>query len=153
MGFSLPAISCELSLPSNTGLFYLRVMNAIVANVHRGRPLLLGTTLSTWVMRAWAAYSLSRDARPRGVQGTFSCRPHAAAAAVAMADVPQPQINRPTGWQHVAAASRLISHYPQALMHRSQKGNELSAIIHSPNNRPAFIDLPTRPATTNQLIN
>lgn len=33
MGFSVPAVSCMLSLPSNTSLFYLKMINDVAVNV------------------------------------------------------------------------------------------------------------------------
>lgn len=34
MGFYVPAISCMLSLPSDTSLFYLKMINGVAVNVH-----------------------------------------------------------------------------------------------------------------------
>ncbi len=119
MGFSVPAVSCMLSLPSNTSLFYLKMIND-VAETLISQPLFLCIIVMICVRR------VRRDARQSAVLQAEWPSDVTVRYAAGWTWRPTPQsglregnddeINLcPTGGQHVSAVSKLISNYPQIL--------------------------------------
>lgn len=131
------------SLPSNTGLFYHKMMNGVAVNVHQtaaaplhhcnelrglvfppcvtGRPTVCCAT--SWMTRRRAFCRSSRTQRPP---------PCSVTSRLVLEDREGTEhkiILYPTGQQHAAAVSELISNYPQMLW-VSCKGKELSRGRH-----------------------
>lgn len=130
MGFSIPVVSCMLRLPSNTGLFYLKMIDCVVVNVHQpaAAPLhhcnescgLVFPPCATGCS-AFCSYEASD---PDAFTVHSAARPDAAAATFSLTfsqvlqgtEGSQHEINLyPAGQQQAAAVSELISNYTQIL--------------------------------------
>lgn len=131
MGFSVPAISCMLSLPSNTSLFYLKMINGVAVNIHQpaAAPLhhcneLCGLVFPPCVTGCSAFCCCSTTSWMTRTRLHGAAGPDAAAAPFSLTfslvlqgrEASQHEIILyPTGQQHAAAVSKLISNYPQIL--------------------------------------
>lgn len=122
MGFSVPAISCMLSLPSNTSLVYLKMINDVAANIQPGAaPLHRCNELCglVWqdatvccamsaVTQGCLHWAAGLDAGTTPCSVTFSLVPRRRGGSE------QEIILYLTSQQHVV--SELIANYPQILL-------------------------------------
>ena len=124
MGFSVPAISCMLSLPSNTSLFYLKMINDVAGNVHQpaAAPLHRCNELCRPCVTGQSA--VLRAERPRDVYCASCRRPgHSGRPLLGYLGLvlegtegtEHEIILYPTGQQQAVAVSKLITNYPQIL--------------------------------------
>lgn len=118
MGFSVPAISCMLSLPSNTSLFYLKMINGVAINVYppAAAPLHHCNELCAPCVtgRSDVCCAASSTTHKRLLYDTGRTQRYPWLVLEAREGNEHEIILYPAGWCH-AAASKLISNYPQTL--------------------------------------
>lgn len=125
MGFSVPAISCVLSLPSNTSLFYLKIINSVAVNVHQTSAVSSATLHVTkhstvccamsWMIQRRSLYIMLQAA-------VSECSPR---------EGNKHEINLcPPGQQHVV--SKLISYHPLIIwchVKESKRASHISLLL------------------------